>query len=255
VRASQEVDEEEALRSRYAAAIREARRRGCRRAVLNFGKSVEQSKAVIGRSPSIAKSLMESDNALYVNYYSGVEAGVFMPRDNDWDRHRESVDNEFFPHYFKEINFAALTLNDQGATGYGVVSLVLKTPMIGDRSSVFEENTMKFFMTRRIAIGDVIPKGYRSSWDNRALLAVAKLAVQINETTTISEYPGILLERSSRTDSDIIEIHVYGRIHRKTIEKVVVDSKGLKGARREDRIIATSIADSCRTVGAQYEVR
>lgn len=253
VRASKTEEEVVALRQRYNAAIRDARKRDCRPSVLKFENEVKKSKAVICRSPSIARTLMESDNALYANYYHGVEAGMFMPRDNDWDSNRESADSRFFPHYHKDINFAALTLDDQGASGYGAVSLVLKSPMIGERASVFEENTLKFLMSRGVAIGDNLPKGYRAPWDNRAQLAATKLASKIDASTKFSDYPRILLEKSDKTDSDFIEVHIFGKIHRRTVEKVVVDKPGK--LRREDLLIARSIKEICKGIGTQYEVR
>ena len=136
------------------------------------------------------------DSELYATFYQLVEAWGRLPEDNEWDSGRGSVDSLLFPHYHKEIRFAALSITDQGALGYGGLTIVLHEKAIKARATVFDENTMEFCRKKKVIAGSSPPHGYRAVWNDRAKLASAKLGAKITAKTTESDYPHILLTSS-----------------------------------------------------------
>jgi len=56
------------------------------------------------------------------------------------------------------------------------------------------------------------------------------------------------MDQSSRENADFIEVHVYGSIHRRNIEKVVSQ----KLTKKADQALAASIKRKLRDVNASY---
>jgi len=208
------------------------------------------SKAIICRPLSIVHKLMSSDNELYTSFYNMLDASVRIPEDNIWDNTRESADALLFPHYHKDICFAALSLNDRGIKGYGDHAIVLKTNLIENRATVFEENSFNFVATRSLSAGKPIPPGCRATWENRDRLAVAKLGGLITSATKYEHFPAVLMDFDGKRNGDFIEVHIYGPIHRRAVEKVVAQAK----TRRADVCIINSLRRKLRDVNVGYEV-
>jgi hypothetical protein len=126
----------------------------------------------------------------------------------------------------KEIHFAALSPDEEGLSNYGECSLTLRVSLIAHRTSVFEENMLVFFKTKcdNYWRTERLPVGYRSDWPNRAKLAVAKLAPRIGATTPEDDFAGLLLSRGTTVaDDQFIELHVFGMMTIRTLEKVVLN--------------------------------
>lgn len=232
VRAAQGYAEKSALADRYKQALVAAGRRSCTDVLLRFQAALRSSKAVICRSVSQAKALVSNDNELYASFYELLGAGARRPEKTKVDRERLLADDLLFPFYKDKIKFAALSLDGMGVTSYGTCSMVLKDLAIADRSTVFEENSLDFCKSRKLGFGNPVPPGYRAVWDQRDLLGCAKLHPRLEEKTDDASFVTVL-----RSGGDFIEVHIYGRLHRGSFERIVV-RKPLDGP---DRVLLNCI--------------
>jgi len=249
VRAASAAEETKALRERVANAIVSARARGCQQVLLQFRECVEHSRAIMCRSLSVVQRIVASDSAMYATFYQEVDAGIRLPEDNRWDRGRGSVDQALFPHYARNIVSAALTVDGRGLTGYGPYAIVLRDEMIQHRASVFEENPFSFMTRHKVVTGDPLPPGFRAVWTARDQLAMAKLHSRLDASTAPCDFAHILLTSGATPEQDdFIEVHIFGPIHRRAIERVV----GPK-PRRNERALVASLRAKLRDVGADLE--
>lgn len=223
--AADEPEERAALDRRYDKAKKESRDRKSHTVLQDFENAVGDSKAVISRYYSEVLRLASSTRQLYGTYYELVEAGIRLPDGDEWDTLRELADTVLFPKYKQNIRFGALTLDGRGLLNYGDCAIVLREPMIAERTSVFEENSAIFVERHEIKISRKpnVPKGYRATWSQRARLAVAKLHDRIDSTTTPDKYSQILLKTGTTSeDDDFIEVHIFGPMTVLTMERVIV---------------------------------
>jgi hypothetical protein len=250
VRAAQTPTEQAALASRLTAAQTSANARGILAILNDFGGAVKSSRAVLARALGDLHSFVMSENRLYVSFHSQVRAGSRLPEDNQWDRGRNSAEGTIHPIYAEKINYAALSLDGLGVLGWGEYSIVLKDIHIVNRTSVFEENTFLFCERHRVIAGHPAPPGFRATWDRRHELAMAKLVSKLDRTTVPDRYPPILLAQgTSKGDADFIECHVYGALHRTSIERVI----GPRPVAGPDLTIWKSVTGTLRTLGAIVE--
>ena len=245
MRAASQPEELAALQARADEARVYAKSKGIGQVLDEFRKVAGEAKAVVAMPVAKLSELVSSDNALYRSFYKDVEAGLRLPKSNEWDPIRESVDALLFPHYYTELKFGALALDGLGVTKFGGVSVTLRDGMIRERASVFEENTVDFVKTYRIVVADPLPRGYRAAWGFRGELAAAKLARRIVSSMTRKEFPSLL-----RDGDDFVEVHVYGPIHRRAIERLT----GSRPTRREDRVLLRSIKRKMEEFGASFEI-
>lgn len=250
VRAAEIAVERAALAGRVQAAYDDADTRGCRDCLDRFRAAVGLSKAVVARSVGKISELMNADNELYATFYQLVDSKSRLPEDNEWDKGRESVDSLLFPHYHKEIRFAALSLNEQGVAGYGGMTLVLKDGAIRERATVFEKNTVVFCRERQVVAGTEAPAGFRASWKERGDLAVAKLHKSLDTATPDDRFSEILMPSSGERTSDFIEVHIFGELHRRAIAKVT----GKEPRERADRALLRSMRTKLAALGVPVEV-
>ena len=235
--AAQDSAEMAALQHRYEKAKLAAQSRGAEtlRAVEGFEAEVSNSRAVIARSVAEFQRLSTSDNEGYATYYDLIEAEVRFPSGNKWDNLRPVADEALFPHYKNKVRFAALSLDGAGLPGFGECFLVLRTGMIAHRTSVFEENSLLFFSKHfKPGINETarLPHGYRATWERRAALCVAKLADRIDGATPPGAYSGLLLRPGSASeDDDFVEVHVWGPMTIRTVERVIFNKPTSRAAR------------------------
>lgn len=134
-----------------------------------------------------------------------------------------------------------------GVSWWGEYSIVLKTAHIARRTSVFEENPFLFCERHRVIAGKRPPLGYRASWPRREELAMAKLADKISSGTKSSDFASVLLNQgTSRGNADFVECHIFGPLHRSSIEKVI----GPRPKRRADLVIWKSVVSQLTKLGA-----
>lgn len=249
VRAAMDSEEAEAMAGRLAQQQEDARQTGRERILTEFHSLVSRSVAVMCAPIGKVSQLVSSDNELYVTFYSAVASGSRIPEQNEWDRLRQPVDSAFFPYYFSNLCFALLSLDGSGSKGYGAVCLTLREVAIAERATTFEENTIEFCKRHKLAIGQRIPAGYRAPWKLRGDHAVAKLGHRVTVGMTPHDFQNLLLSGDSRID-DFIEVHIFGRIHRRAIQS----AKVTRPSTREDRILINSIVNKLGEVGATLEV-
>ena len=252
VRLANRADEQSALAIRVQNAKTSATARGIASTLDVFGITVATSRSVVARDLGTLHSLVKSENTLYISFHQQVRSSSRIPEDNKWDRGRAAEDNTINPIFFDQINFACLSLDGMGASGYGDYHITLKDKLIERRTTVFEENPFIFCQRHRIIAGDAPPLGYRATWENRGLLAVAKLQAKITVVTTPDQFPGVLVQRNAKPGSDdFIEAHIYGPLHRSTIERVI----GPRPRRGAELVIWKSVVKTLRDIGAAVEER
>ena len=138
------------------------------------------------------------------------------------------ADSALFTGYREHIRFGALSLDGLGVVYWGACSMVLKDNMIAHRTSVFEANSALFMDTHGIGMAnaDELPSGYRATWGDRARLCVAKLAAEIKDDIESDEFARELLVQGRTTaDDDFIEVHVWGPINIRTVDRVVIQRR------------------------------
>jgi hypothetical protein len=254
VRDANEPDEARALDDRYQRAKAIATARGVSGAVQDFEDALTGSVAVIARSINELERLASNDDEIYATYYELIDGGVRSHRRDTWSVRRALADEALFPGYKDHIRFGALTLNGLGLTYYGACSLVLREEMIAHRASVFEENSTIFMGNQQIEMdkADQLPKGYRASWENRAKLCIAKLANQVDDKTDPDRYSELLVQQEGeREDANFVEVHIYGSLTRRTLERVIVSEP----LRDEHRIIVKALMERLSEANVQLEVR
>jgi len=221
VRAVQSPAEEAALRDRFENAIARAFARGTKHETEDFLRALDRSSAVVNCQLPFLRDFITRPNTLYANYHRGVLAGVRKAAEADADRDRTVADAFMFGSYSDQITMAALSLTDTGLSSYGAYSMKLRDVAVTNRSTLLEENSFSFIPRHKLTIRTPIPPGYRSTWAERARLAVAKLADFIAVAMKEAEFQSLLLVDSGQRDTDsFIEVHIYGAFDREAIDTV-----------------------------------
>lgn len=216
-------EEVAALEDRYNGAIVDARQRQCESEVKEFEHQARFSRAVINRDLHDLEWLNKSDLNLYATYYQKIDAGIQIPSGEKWDVLRGVADEALYGHQKKHIRCGALSLDGLGLSNYGRFSLVLRDEMIAYRANVFEMNSTLFLTHQAMGKADQLPRGHRAPWAERGKLCVAKVATEIMPDVKSSSYPALLLRQGADTGKDeFIEVHVWGPITIRTLERVIV---------------------------------
>jgi hypothetical protein len=221
VREVQNPAEISALRKRFEDALLRADAHGTRRETDDFVLALGRSSAVVNCELPFLRDFVTRPSTLFANYHRGMLAGVRKAAEGERDRDRVIADGVMFGSYSNEIRMAALSLTDTGLSSYGPYSLKLREVAVAKRASLLEENSFSFIPHHKLSIGISIPLGFRSTWVERAKLAVAKLcdfiAVGMNEI----DFQRLLLEDTGNRATDkFIEVHIFGTFDREAIETV-----------------------------------
>jgi hypothetical protein len=250
VRAAQDGKERVALAERYRIAVEAAAARGCAEVVRAFESTAGTSKAVIARPLRETERLASSDQQLYSTYYKLIEAGVQLPSGKKWDKVRQLADVGLFGLLnAPNIRFAALSTEDEAPASYGECCLVLREDRIAYRASLFEDNSAIFMAKKRY---DLVP-GYRATWEERAMLCVAKLAEHLQVDTPASRFSSLLMRSGATSEDDrFVEVHIWGSITRRTLQRVRIMSSPRDGRPGKTRLKA--LRDRLAEVGVPLEV-
>lgn len=251
VRVSDRVDEVEALRERVRYAQVAAAERGCADELEAFGTAASDSQAVMVRHLSALDSFVSNPKGALATYYKAVRVGIRLPENNEYDANRSRIDGTINLHGVHEsIHYAALSLDGKGVRWFGDYSVTLRERMIASRTSVFEENPFSFLDKNPIPPTGSVPPGHRATWARRGELAMAKLHPRIKQGLTSDDFPGILVEQGVKSaDSDFIEVHIYGAIHPRAVERVIVSEP----PKRADRAIWKRVKKTLLSLGAVVE--
>ena len=234
--------ERTALRRRLKLAEEDAIRRSCLDQLKMLREHLQTSVAVIATSASKAHALLSDSSEAYTTFYRVVDSGARTPRANWFDQVRGVADELLFPNYRDYISFAALSLNGIGCWYYGSVHLVLADFAIRERATAFEENSLFFCQKHQLGVHSPVPPGYRAVWKRRDELAAAKLSPIVHSATSHQDLPGILLRRPEEVDADFVEIHIFERLNRDSIQKVVVRAGGTD----DDVIMKALVLGDCQ---------
>jgi hypothetical protein len=133
----------------------------------------------------------------------------------------------------------ALSPDMRGLTSYGEVMMAVNnTDYLRLRASLLERNTYMFYDEHDLGARKAkIPIGFRSDWNGRSLLAVAKLQKMINRSSTLDDLlRAFLLVTEDREKDEFIEVHVFapGGIARKFFSSVKLQ-KSLTNEDDQDR--------------------
>ena len=251
MRAARSPLESGVLAKRYQETKDSAHDRGCADAFRQFEEAAASSRAVVCRPLSVVQRLVSSDNELYTTYYNQVSSSARTPEDNRWDRARESVASAVFPHYYREVNYGALSISGVGHQAYGDYSMVLKDGAISERASVFEGPLFPFLEGIGVQLGQEPPHGHRAPWENRGQLCATKIGPLLQPDTSAADFETLLLEPTADTEGECIEVHIYGPIHRRAVEKVVVCGEP---TRRADRVLRKELQRTLEEAGSTLEL-
>lgn len=226
VRRARDERELEALNVRYDAALQDAQQRGCGAAVQEFESAIANSKAVL--ACDLSKLLAIATKAgVFANYYDLVSLQFLaepLPGKPDWSTLRPHAEIELLGSHnnIESLHYACLTLTGQSLPNYGECTVLLREDMTDQRASVFQENTGRFVHQHGVPFAP----GFRSTWDNRGKLCVAKLANRMTKSTQSDEFPELLLKAgASGIDDEFVEVQVFGDMTIRTFERVTVAKK------------------------------
>lgn len=223
-------EEQRVLQNRYDEARKAA-------AAAGLEELAEQFEAYVGRSLAVMcvkfeelERLASSDSEVKATFYGLADTRVpraHPPAGTDWSRIRELVDTAMFGDEVKrDIRFAALSGTAAGLSAYGPCTLVCATAHIEKRASVFEKNSCQFFIDRgmiEVSRTVNVPQGYRSTWADRAKLAIAKLADGLRPAMSSDQFNEILLTAGETTaDDDFVEVHICGPMSAETFQQVII---------------------------------
>ena len=242
VRAATQQEEREALHRRYLDAVSEIDPP----TVAEFEAAIHSARPVINRSESFVLAFINDENGLYVSFYKQVDAGVRRPEESEIDTERRMADQRLFPNYFEKICFGALSIDSRGVPSYGDCALVFREQAIRKRATLFEENSLDFCRRHQFAS---VPPGYRANWQQKGKLAVAKLKERLKCKIRAEDFAEILLPRSPKgSQRDFLEVHIYGVLHRKAVERIALQKSGKKPT-RADKILQRKIDEVVQMAG------
>lgn len=234
VKYAESAQECEALERRYQTARVDADASGYIAVLDEFEAAVKKSSAIMNRRFGDLQAWVSSPSPLYLTFHHQVDHAGRSPADNDFDEQRESVEAAINPFVFKQISFAALSIEQQGMTYYGEFTVAIKTNTIENRASLFEQNAFFFAEKQRLILGKKVPAGFRSTWETRHKLSTAKLKNKLTSSTTWSEFADVLLGSNKNDPAcDFIEVHIYGDMDRRCIESVI----GVAPTLRADKVL------------------
>jgi hypothetical protein len=211
--------ERQALADRVADAEAQAVANGTSEILEKLKTAVKSSQAARARSLDEVYGLVKADNKLIGTFHDLKGAGLLRPSATAMEAARQSAEPLVFLNYHEKIQFAALTLNDEGLFNYGNCVMVFREASIAARATVFEENCVLFCQRRNIGPANpVVPTGHRATWDQRHDLAVAKLGPRLRSGMTDSDLaPLLLMSGGEAAKDEFIEIHIYERLHRSAL--------------------------------------
>lgn len=215
-----------ALEQRYQTSLADCQTRHAASVAQDFLQTVAQnSHAVINGSASFFQTLFQDDKNLYGAYVPQARAELRMVADFENDSRRRRNEAAAFGAYGEQIRYAALSLDQRGLHSYGACSLVLNQAICTNKASVLEENSYDF--VERQPRGVPLAQGFRATWGQRQMLALAKLGKKLNASTSAANYAGLLLHcTGDRASDQFLEVHLYGPFSTQAVIAATLPKKG-----------------------------
>lgn len=219
VLAADKLEQTSAIDNEYDEAINKAGP-GVDSILKDFEEAVKrESLTVLVRPLAEVLNFFDRLSNYHQTFHQRLHTGAVGFDGGPHDENRPTVDAKLFPRYHEMITFAALSIKETGVTGaYGKCHMVLKASMTNHRASVFKGNSYEVLKSLDVNSTDPVPKGLRTTWERRGKLAVSKFAPKFTASTTKADFPVILNDGAN----DFIEVHIFGSISHRTIEKVGV---------------------------------
>lgn len=217
-------DEREALEKRYQEKVEFAKQNGKDGKRIKFEKAIKKSHAVINVNLDYLHQFFIGSNTLYSTYCLQTDGETRDFSHSEFDKERRGIESTLFGSYGKNIRYAALSIDGNGLNSYGDFTIILADKAIMKRATLLEDNSYQFIRNHRILAGDKIPPGYRAVWNDRHKLAVAKIKMK-KVLTNNRNYANIILSSNGdRQTDEFIEVHIYGKINRESIDAVCGNS-------------------------------
>ncbi len=231
-------NELKALNKRYITAVKIAEKRGVSLELLDFEQNIaNNSGALINCTVKFLSGFMIDKNQLYANYRQQTDAATRKVAEFTNDRERCGTEGTLYGSLAAHISYAALSLNVQGLISYGNCAMVLKEITLNSKATVLEENSYDFVRRHKILPGNTLPEGYWANWQNRQLLAVAKLGDKVN--SGVNDFAAILLtSNGNRNEDQFIEVHIYGSFDKQAIASLALPKKNMG---KEDKVLLNGI--------------
>jgi hypothetical protein len=255
VRLVSHASEQTALQRRHDQASADAITCGANQRVQEFTTAVQNhSHVTVNVNADFAHNLFSKSRKLYANYHRTVGNGVRKPASFDHDRQRCGVDGTLWGSIACELAFGALSLDGCGPVSYGPVSMTISDKRCQRTASFLERNSFHFVEEHHLTPGKPIPLGYRSAWENRHLLAGAKLAKTIKANTLPETFASILLcHGNDRQADEFIEAFIYGPFDAQAIAAVVI--QGLAKLNPLEQQLLKNTRDFAEKRGINWNVR
>ncbi len=235
----------------------------------SFGTGVEKlldqlEDLITNSRPVIIMSFAAVDDIMrpgkYRNYQQRVLSHERDPASPQNHADREMVGQRLYPSFSQHILYAALSPDGRGLMSYGdgqvAVQWNVTAHYLERRISLLEENSFVFYERHGLgAISKSVPIGHRSTWNDRAALAVSKLGPKLDVATSSTAIQELIMTAGTRKSDDFIEIAIYA--------EEGIDTRGCKPLLRhgpnappvtlEERYRADLVRESCRQRRVHFE--
>jgi hypothetical protein len=202
----------------------------------------ERTAAVVNVPVGLAHNLFIGEAPLYSPYEHQLRGRVRTPAEPENDRQRRAVGALLYGSYGEEMVYAALSTDGRGLSSYGLVHLELEESCIAYRSTVLEENSYSFVRRHGVTPGRPLPHGYLARWQDRGMLAVAKLAQDVEDDLDEDACGSLLLQsRGNRASDRFLEVHVYGTFNHQAVRSLALPGDGAAGLLDEVRQVQLKV--------------
>jgi hypothetical protein len=202
---------------------------------------------------------LTAENQMMSTFERMQSAQISAKAAEEWTAYRLSAGASLFPNYQADIRFGAIALGPDpvGVQSYGSFTLVLKEQMIARRSSLFITNSARIVRDSGMVRGAKIAKqGDRSTWADRAKLAVVKCGGSMQSTTNPAEFGRRLLtQAASSGDEEYVELHVFRPMTIRTVSRILVHRNVAGSGRRKlSKAILKAVNTDLRKNGSGLQV-
>lgn len=212
---------------RYDEAVKRCTANGVSSVLTDFTAACQSSVPVFVCHLERLHFQVGSETDLFHTYYALEELKLRMTSASglDWAKLRPQAEIELMgsTDHIRRLHYAALSLDGKGLTSYGNCIVQLDEGMVAHRTSCFEGNSAVIY-SKIHHFNDVL----RSCWSERHLICVAKHGVDLDNSSTPSSFPNIILRNgTSGLDDVFVELHVFGDMTSRTFKSVEVDRSKL----------------------------
>jgi len=193
------------------------------------------SHVVVAVPPLFARTFLSDPRMIYNNYENLVESGSRQPSHMQSDGDRKSTGGRLFGSFAHEIRYGVLSLDGTSLPNYGLAFLKLRDVAVEQRVSFLHENSYLFLESHGITVQGYLPQGYRSGWQNRDMLAAAKLEPMLAAGSSVTNWTRqVVVQGANRSEDKCIEAHVFGGFNALAVESVAFARPGASRAEKND---------------------